>query len=236
MAAENRKIKLKDGWVQYELTLKNIKNLNLHFTRQGILKVSAPKGVSLPRIEAFIRTNGEFIFWAKKRLEEKIVLDDQWLKRGFIYWRGEKLPLIVWEAEDNQIFFQDKALIFAAKEKETAKQNKILYSWLTKEAQKAAEESFERIYPHFAPYGVARPQIKLRKMTARWGSCSKTKGIILINKRLIHLPPECLDSVMTHELVHLLVANHSAEFYRYLRLFRPNYKREDQLLKQYICQ
>ena len=88
----------------------------------------------------------------------------------------------------------------------------------------------------FAKRGIEKPQVKMRKMTARWGSCSKGKGIIILNKRLIHLPIECIECVVTHELTHLLVPNHSADFYRKLELFRPTYKAEEEILQKYICQ
>ena len=231
-----KQIKLSQGWVQYELTQKNIKNLNLHFTRQGVLKISAPTKVKMERIEAFIRQNEEFIFAAQKRLAAKKVLDDNWLKRGFIYWQGEKLPLVVEMAESNYLAWQDGALVFYTKEDDEAKRKQIFKRLFDVESEKLIMAVFERIYPSFAACGIAKPQVKLRKMTARWGSCSKSKGVIIFNKRLAHLPKECIECVAAHELTHLLVPNHSAEFYQRLQQFRPAYRDEEKILLEYICQ
>ena len=46
----------------------------------------------------------------------------------------------------------------------------------------------------------------------RWGSCTSTSGDIRISTRLADVPPWVLDHVIVHELAHLVVADHSAEF------------------------
>lgn len=48
----------------------------------------------------------------------------------------------------------------------------------------------------------------------RWGSCTSATGDIRISTRLTDVPPWVLDHVIVHELAHLVVADHSAEFQR----------------------
>lgn len=47
----------------------------------------------------------------------------------------------------------------------------------------------------------------------RWGSCSAGSGDIRISTRLAEAPRWVLDHVIVHELAHLLIAEHSPEFY-----------------------
>lgn len=63
-------------------------------------------------------------------------------------------------------------------------------------------------------YGLATPasiEWSDRQMR-RWGSCSPTEGSIRISDRLASMPGWVLDSVLIHELAHLVVPNHGAEF------------------------
>ncbi|HUC05275.1 MAG TPA: M48 family metallopeptidase [Acidimicrobiales bacterium] len=49
--------------------------------------------------------------------------------------------------------------------------------------------------------------------TTRWGSCSHHSGQIRISERLRTVPEWVLDSVLVHELAHLVHPNHSAAFH-----------------------
>ncbi|MCX6540672.1 MAG: M48 family metallopeptidase [Actinobacteria bacterium] len=51
-------------------------------------------------------------------------------------------------------------------------------------------------------------------MLSRWGSCTPTTGCIRISTRLAPFPDWVLDYVIVHELAHLEVGDHSAEFWR----------------------
>ena len=46
----------------------------------------------------------------------------------------------------------------------------------------------------------------------RWGSCTVDSGDIRISDRLVDVPPWVLDSVLIHELAHLVVPNHGPDF------------------------
>lgn len=46
----------------------------------------------------------------------------------------------------------------------------------------------------------------------RWGSCTSTEGSIRLSTRLQGMPGWVVDSVLVHELVHLLVPGHGPDF------------------------
>ena len=66
---------------------------------------------------------------------------------------------------------------------------------------------------------------RLRDMKTRWGSCNTVKKRIWLNIQLAACPRECLEYVVTHELVHLLVPGHGKEFWAYMDRFFPDWKR-----------
>ena len=49
-------------------------------------------------------------------------------------------------------------------------------------------------------------------MTTRWGTCNTNTRKIWLNLQLAKKPIECLEYVILHELAHLKVRNHGAEF------------------------
>ncbi len=50
-------------------------------------------------------------------------------------------------------------------------------------------------------------------MAQRWASCTPSEGTIRLSDRLRDLPDWVVDYVLVHELAHLTVAAHSAEFW-----------------------
>ncbi len=73
--------------------------------------------------------------------------------------------------------------------------------------------------------------IQLRCQKTRWGSCSST-GTICINYLLLLAPDGVLDSVVVHELCHLLEMNHSQKFYYQVRRVYPEYDKHQKWLKK----
>lgn len=75
-------------------------------------------------------------------------------------------------------------------------------------------------------------QVNVRKLTARWGSCSSERTITL-SYYLVQLPPHLQDYVMLHELVHTKHLNHGSDFWSSFELILPNAKKIRKQIKQY---
>lgn len=56
------------------------------------------------------------------------------------------------------------------------------------------------------------PELRIRTMQKRWGSCTST-GVITLNLKLIQVPKAFIDYVIVHELCHLKEHNHSKTYY-----------------------
>lgn len=73
-----RSVAASQGVFFYELTRKQVKNVNLRIDKEGRIKVSAPAGVSVEFIEGFIREKEGFIRKALKiRQEQQKVADKE---------------------------------------------------------------------------------------------------------------------------------------------------------------
>lgn len=83
-----------------------------------------------------------------------------------------------------------------------------------------------------ARIGVHAARWSVRVMKTHWGSCTPKTGAIRINARLAAYPPECLEFVVAHELVHLLEPSHNARFHTLLDEFCPDNRHLAKLLRE----
>lgn len=58
-------------------------------------------------------------------------------------------------------------------------------------------------------------------MKTRWGSCNIRDKRIWLNLELVKKSPACLESVVVHEMVHLLERYHNKRFYALMDKFLP---------------
>ena len=70
---------------------------------------------------------------------------------------------------------------------------------------------------------VDRPNVRLRNMTCRWGSCTKAKNVFL-NPLLIRTPKRCVRYVVAHELCHLISLRHDNKFFKLLNQVEPEWR------------
>ncbi len=71
--------------------------------------------------------------------------------------------------------------------------------------------------------------VTVRKMRARWGSCSSA-GEICLNTQLIQKSLAAIDFVVTHELCHLRHFPHNKSFYALMDKVMPDWREREKLL------
>ncbi|MEL6713737.1 MAG: M48 family metallopeptidase, partial [Planctomycetota bacterium] len=69
----------------------------------------------------------------------------------------------------------------------------------------------------------APPELIIRKVRTRWGSCSKD-GRILINAEAFRLPVGCIDYLLVHELCHLRYPRHDRAFWLHVARCMPDWR------------
>jgi predicted metal-dependent hydrolase len=107
----------------------------------------------------------------------------------------------------------------------------LLERWLRERSRQRFERSVTECSERLRRYGVARPELRLRRMKKRWGSCTP-RGVIHLNPQLIKAPSHCIDYVVMHELCHLKHPHHGSAFYELLRRLMPDWERRKRRLEQ----
>jgi len=82
-----------------------------------------------------------------------------------------------------------------------------------------------------AKHGFSYNRVTVRNQRTRWGSCSPDNNISL-NMKLVLLPPELMDYVILHELVHTRVHDHSRRFWTELDKYVGNARAVSRRVRQ----
>ena len=72
--------------------------------------------------------------------------------------------------------------------------------------------------------GVKAQRFFVQRMKTRWGSCNPRDRHIRLNTELAKKPPQCLEYVLVHELVHMLEPSHNARFIALMDQFLPEWR------------
>lgn len=78
--------------------------------------------------------------------------------------------------------------------------------------------------------GLHPEKWQMRDMKTCWGSCNPRTKKLWFSVGLVEKPDECIEYVVLHELAHLKIANHGADFKAFLSQFMPDWRvRQKQL-------
>lgn len=221
--------------IEIEVTRKKIKNLYLRVNRgTGKVKVSCPLFVSEKGLLRFVEPR---VNWIKERQQKALLVPDKkdykYVTGETHYFQGKPYQLEVLEGKGrNKAQFEGERIILKAQIESTIeiKQKMIdtLYrSYLKSEIPKLIEK-WEPVM------GVQVSDFGVRKMRTRWGTCNITAKRIWLSLELAKKTPGCLESVVVHEMVHLLERLHNKRFYAFMDQFYPEWKIYEKELNSYI--
>ena len=78
--------------------------------------------------------------------------------------------------------------------------------------------------------GVKVKRLFVQTMKTKWGSCNSGSKSIQLNTELAKKPPECLEYILVHEMVHLIVRHHDDQFTSLMDRYLPDWKMTRQIL------
>lgn len=208
---------------------KRVKNLNLRVRADGTVTLSIPQHLPLARAQEFLERKGSWIAERVRRNIERRPSPDfaGELPNRIPLW-GKLVPRDSVQANSGQAASDRDGSGQGAPGQTTIDQAALDELYRT-EVLRALPGIVERME---ARIGVHAARWSARVMKTRWGSCTPKTGAIRINARLAAYPPECLEFVVAHELVHLLEPSHNARFHALLDEFCPDNRGIARRLKQ----
>lgn len=225
--------------IEYKLTRKKVKNVNLRIKPDGSILISANNTVPVGYIDDFVRMKRDFIIRALERFEENrkytTPLPRQYVSGESFDLLGKSLQLKVTEEKKEGVSTDGVLIFLTVKDKDNQKRKeKLINDWLKNLQRETFEQICSEIYQIFKKYDVPYTQLKIRNMTSRWGSCQTKRGIITLNSRLIEKPRSCIEYVVLHEFAHFIHPNHSRKFYDFVEMLMPDWKERKKELEKRI--
>jgi predicted metal-dependent hydrolase len=194
------------------------RSIRLSITPSGMVRVSQPYWTPYATSVSFVKRK---IAWVKTQqdLHQPLLLEDGMHigKLHHLYFKDRLATRIT----DTDIIVPVRAT-----------QEKVLVA--CEKALKIEAETLltQRLKQLADNYNFSYRDVKMRKLTARWGSCSVRKSITL-SYFLIQLPWHLIDYVLIHELVHTKHLHHGNDFWQAFLRIEPKARQYQKDIRQH---
>ena len=211
--------------IPIDVTRKKIKNMHLRVhPPEGAVRISAPTRMAMATIHDFALSKLDWIRAQQLNISQQPPpVQNDFVDGEHHYFSGKTYVLRVVEKRATPgVSRHDSELVLQVRPgSDSTSRGAVLDAWY-REQLKLVLESLTEYWQQ--RLGVRVSQIKVRKMKTRWGSCTPGTGAIRMNLELAKKPPQCLEYVLVHELVHLLEPGHSRRFWGLMDEFLPNWR------------
>lgn len=207
------KYKVNDKLYDVEIIKKNNKNTYVRIKDNKIL-VTTSFFANNFYIKKLLDNNYDFLCKALKKEEIKKE------KSLNFYFLGKPYNIIIVPNMNIEI---DGSNIFA-------KNYDYLNKWLKEQTSIIFKERLNYWYNVFEE-DIPIPNLKIRKMTTRWGVCNRKNNNVTLNSELIKYDIKQIDYVIIHELSHFVHFDHSSSFWDTVGKYCKDYKVQRKILK-----
>jgi predicted metal-dependent hydrolase len=213
------------GDLTIEVVLKDIRNIHLSvYPPDGRVHISAPLRTDLDTLRVFAISK---LIWIKQQQqkfqEQPRETPREYLDRESHYLWGKRylLKLIENDQAPTLELQHNQILLSVRPGTPEPRKQAILEEWYRRQIRQALPPLLAQWEPRL---GVKVEQVFIQRMKTRWGSCTPDAARIRLNTELAKKPPECLEYIVVHELIHLLEPTHNPYFVALLDQYLPNWR------------
>jgi predicted metal-dependent hydrolase len=216
-----------------EITVETIirsrrRTVALEVTPAATVIVRAPLRAPAAYIEEIIQKKSSWILRKMDEVKRRLLSPGHEYAEGELFlFLGRSYPLHIVENGNMTIERSDRLNVSSTLVPDIRNQ---LKHWYIEEARK---EIPARCMWFSLKTGRVPVTIRITDAKQRWGSCTH-KGGLSFSWRLIQAPPEMVDYVVVHELVHLIQPDHSKKFWDTVRKIMPDYEQRRIWLKDHV--
>ena len=201
------------------------RTISLEVTPQATLVVRAPRRVPLEYIDGMIREKHAWILRKMEEMRKRPAAPAREYAEGELFWfLGRQYPLHFTDAGSGAIVRTDRLEVCRSLQPRVQQR---LERWYRDEAYR---EIHGRCSWFSMKTGYVPTSVRITGARQRWGSCTHKAGLNF-TWRLVQAPPEIVDYVVVHELVHIGQPDHSRKFWNKVGAVLPDYDRRRQWLR-----
>ena len=213
------------GNIAVDVVLKDIKNVHLSvYPPLGKVRISAPSRMKVDTIRLYAISKLDWIKQQQKKLrEQERETPREFLGRESHYVWGKRYLLEVVEKDSAPTIklMHSKIRLQVRSGSDEDKKQEILDAWYRDQLKAAIPPLVAKWEPLL---NVRVNGFIVRRMKTKWGSCSPGLRTIRINTELAKKPPECLEYITVHEMIHLLEPTHNNRFVTLMNKFMPTWQ------------
>jgi predicted metal-dependent hydrolase len=232
MALHQIQFGLQDIDFELQLMKRNTLSISVHPDLSVIVR--APENTKLEDIEKKVYHRAKWILNQQRRFE--IYLPDvpprKYVSGESHRFLGRQYRLKIIKNDTEHIKLSRQFLEVYTSDPTPANVRLIVENWYREQSSQIFQERLSACYVKLARENIPYPKISIRRMQSSWGSCS-AKGNITFNIKLIQVPVEYIDYVITHELCHLKHLHHEAGFYKLLSRVMPGWEVKKEKLDRF---
>ncbi len=215
------------------VTYKNMKSLSVRIKPpRGDVAVSAPLFTPEEVIVDFLRDRREWVLKHQAEVRLRSVGAEPLVTGGRVPLWGSWREVVVEEAARASASVVDGQIHVRRPRDNDGDARRAVDALYGREMGPAVVRQLEKWEPRIGRWST---EVKLKRMTSRWGSCHTISGVLTFNTMLAKFRPEALEYVVVHELVHLVERGHGPAFKARMSDHLPDWPVRKQMLRGSPC-
>lgn len=221
--------------IEYELRRTDRKSVRIQVHPNGTVRVIAPLELTEEEVSKAVKQKAAWILKQVRFFEQfRPLTPPRQFRSGETHrYLGRQYRLKLMKGEKS-IRMMGGFIEISLPDPAPEKVSIVLEGWYRQRAEVYFQRILTEVMPRFESYKWPVPEIKLRKMPTRWGSCTSA-GVIYLHPDLIKASGSSIEYVIIHELCHLAHRLHNQKFYELLGRILPDWQRRKQNLERMMA-
>lgn len=221
--------------IPVKLEFRDKKDLSITVRPDKTVVARAPRGSNIDAVLLRIQRKALWISKQREYFGQVVPVAEKkrYISGETFLYSGRQYRLKVHKDDLERVRLLGRYLhVFCASVSDSSQIKNLLDKWYLEHAKTLFAARLDKCRKVSPTLKDTAPVLVVRHMEKRWGSYNKPNRILL-NVELVKTPFSCIDYVITHELCHLLIPNHSIKFFNILRRCMPEWGKYKSKLEQF---